>query len=129
MRETVAVLRLGTVVVGAEEVDRAAAFWAAVFGYEIVTFPEAEDGFTILVPPDRVGTRIAVHRTVTPVQEQPRIHLDLVVDSAAEQASEIERLVGLGATRPQWNYPADPDFVVLADTEGNRFCIVDASHG
>jgi hypothetical protein len=52
------------------------------------------------------------------------------VDDAAEQASEVERLVALGATRVDWDsYPVDPDFIVLADTEGNRFCIVDASHG
>jgi hypothetical protein len=58
------------------------------------------------------------------------VHLDLVVDDAAEQAAEIERLIGLGATRVPWDsYPADPDFVVLADPEGNRFCVVDASHG
>jgi catechol 2,3-dioxygenase-like lactoylglutathione lyase family enzyme len=122
-------LRLGTVIFGAEDVDRAVAFWAAVFGYEVITFPDSENDFTILVPPDRVGTRIAVQRSVTPVQEQPRIHVDLVVDTAAEQSSEIDRLVGLGATRVGWDYPDDPDFVVLADTEGNRFCIVDASHG
>jgi hypothetical protein len=54
--------------------------------------------------------------------------MDLVVDSQTEQASEIERLVGLGATRVAWSYPSDPDFVVLADPEGNRFCVVDASH-
>jgi catechol 2,3-dioxygenase-like lactoylglutathione lyase family enzyme len=123
------VLRLGTIVLGADDVDRAAAFWANVFGYEIVAFPGSPDDFTILVPPDHVGTRIAVHRSVTPVQERPRVHLDLVVDSPAEQSSEIDRLVGLGATRVPWNYPSDPDSVVLADTEGNRFCIVDASHG
>ena len=122
-------LRLGTVVIGAEDVDRAVTFWAAVFGYEVVTFPDSENDFTILVPPDRVGTRIAVQRSLTPVQDQPRIHVDLVVDTAAEQSSEIDRLVDLGATRVEWNYPDDPDFVVLADTEGNRFCIVDASHG
>jgi catechol 2,3-dioxygenase-like lactoylglutathione lyase family enzyme len=121
-------LRLGTVVLGAEDVDRAGAFWAEVFGYEVVAFPGADDDFTLLVPPDRVGTRIAVHRSHTPVQERPRVHLDLVVDSPAEQASEIERLEALGATRVEWSYPTDPDFVVLADTEGNRFCIVDASH-
>ena len=114
---------------GADDIDRAAAFWADVFGYEIVAFPGSGDDFTILVPPDRVGTRIGVHRSLTPVQERPRVHLDLVVDSPAEQSSEIDRLVGLGATRVPWNYPSDPDFVVLADTEGNRFCIVDASHG
>ena len=127
--ETLVVLRLGTVVLGADDVDRAVAFWAEAFGYEVVRFPGADDGFTILVPPDGVGTRIAVNRSVTPVQERPRVHLDLVVDSSAEQSSEIDRLVGLGATRVPWDYPADPDFVVLADTEGNRFCIVDASHG
>ena len=122
-------LRLGTVVLGADDVDRAVAFWAEAFGYEVVRFPDSDDAFTILVPPDRVGTRIAVNRSITPVQERPRVHLDLVVDSAAEQSSETDRLVGLGATRVSWDYPADPDFVVLADTEGNRFCIVDASHG
>ena len=122
-------LRLGTIVLGADDVVRGAAFWADAFGYEVVTFPGSEDDFTILVPPDRVGTRIAVHRSVTPAQERPRVHLDLVVDSPAEQSSEIDRLVGLGATRVPWDYPTDPDFVVLADTEGNRFCVVDASHG
>ncbi|MDO8361817.1 MAG: VOC family protein [Actinomycetota bacterium] len=120
-------LRLGTIVLGADDVHRAVAFWATVFRYDIVAFPGAADDFTILVPPDRVGTRIAVNRSASPVQERPRVHLDLVVDSAAEQSSEIDRLVALGATRVAWDYPADPDFVVLADTEGNRFCIVDAS--
>ena len=122
-------LRLGSVVVGAEDVARAVGFWSEVFGYEVVTSPGSDDDFTILVPPDRVGTRIAVHRSVTPAQERPRIHVDLVTDSADEQASEVDRLVGLGATRVAWDYPDDPDFVVLADTEGNRFCVVDASHG
>lgn len=121
-------LRLGTIVLGADDVDRAAAFWASVFGYEAVAFPDSDDDFTILVPPDRVGTRIALHRSVTPAQELPRVHIDLVVDSTVDQLSEIDRLVALGATRVPWNYPSDPDFVVLADTEGNRFCIVDASH-
>ena len=114
---------------GAEDVDRAAAFWADAFGYEVVTFPDADDEFTILVPPDCIGTRIAVHRSATVAQEQPRVHIDLVVDSSTEQASEIDRLVAVGATRVAWSYPSDPDFVVLADTEGNRFCVVDASHG
>lgn len=123
------VLRLGTVVLGADDVERAVGFWAGAFGYDVVRFPGSDDGFTILVPPDRQGTRIAVHRSITPVQERPRVHLDLVVDSAAEQASEIDRLVGLGAERVPWDYPSNPDFVVLADPEGNRFCVVDASHG
>jgi catechol 2,3-dioxygenase-like lactoylglutathione lyase family enzyme len=124
------VLRLGTIVLGAEDVDRAVGFWSSVLGYEPVTFAEAENGFTILVPPTGEGTRLAVQRADTPAPTEPRVHLDLVVDDAAEQAAEIGRLVGLGAERVDWpSYPPDPDFVVLAETEGNRFCVVDASHG
>jgi len=97
-----------------------------------------QDGFLLVVLPPYPGkTCVEIapptktwNRELPEVQqEQPRIHVDLVVDTAAEQSSEIDRLVGLGATRVGWDYPDDPDFVVLADTEGNRFCIVDASHG
>ena len=71
LRDNVVVLRLGTIVLGADDVGRAATFWADVLGYAAVTFPGSSDDFTILVPPDRVGTRVAVHRSVTPVQERP----------------------------------------------------------
>ena len=115
---------------GADEVDRAVTFWSAVLGYQPVRFPDADNEFTILVPPSGEGTRIALQRSETGPEAHPRVHLDLVVDDAAEQADEIERLVRLGATRVPWDsYPTDPDFVVLADPEGNRFCVVDASHG
>jgi len=64
-----------------------------------------------------------------PPQDCPRIHLDLHVANLAEQEAEAERLVALGATRVAWDrYPDDPDFVVLADPDGNRFCIVDLGH-
>lgn len=123
-------LRLGTIVLGAEDVDRAVTFWAGALGYDPVRFPGSENDFTILVPPSGEGTRVAVQRSESPVQAHPRLHIDLVVADAVEQAAEIDRLVGLGADRVHWDsYPDDPDFVVLADTEGNRFCIVDASHG
>lgn len=123
-------LRLGTVVLGVDDVDRAVAFWSHVLGYAPVHFPDTENDFTILVPPSGAGTRVAVQRTDTPLQDHPRVHLDLVVADAQEQAAEVERLIGLGATRVGWDsYPADPDFVVLADPDGNRFCVVDESHG
>lgn len=123
-------LRLGTVVIGADDVDRAVTFWSEALGYGPVYFDDAENGFTILVPPSGEGTRVAVQEAETPVQTHPRVHLDLIVDDAAEQRTEVDRLVRLGATRVDWDsYPADADFVVLADPEGNRFCVVDASHG
>ncbi|HEX2783227.1 MAG TPA: VOC family protein [Ilumatobacteraceae bacterium] len=123
-------IRLGTVVLGADDVDRAVTFWSLVLGYEPVHFPNAENEFTILVPPSGQGTRVALQKADTPPEQHPRVHLDLVVDNGDEQAAEIDRLVSLGATRVPWDsYPADPDFVVLADPEGNCFCVVDASHG
>ena len=58
----------------------------------------------------------------------PRIHLDLYAGDAEDQAAEVARLVGLGATEVDWDrYPENADFVVLADPEGNRFCIIDTS--
>jgi catechol 2,3-dioxygenase-like lactoylglutathione lyase family enzyme len=122
-------LRLGTVVLGASEVTRAVRFWSNALGYEVVQFPGADDEFTILRPPSGEGTRIALHRSTTPAHDRPRVHLDLIVDSGEEQTAEVERLVGLGASRVVWDYPTDPDFVVLCDPEGNRFCVVDTSHG
>lgn len=122
-------IRLGTIVVGATDVERAVAFWQATLGYERVDFPEAENGFTILRHPSRSGTRIALQRSDIEAEAEPRLHIDLIVDDAVEQAAEIERLVDLGAELVAWDYPDDPDFVVLADTEGNRFCVVDAGHG
>lgn len=122
-------IKLGTVVLGAEDVDRAVAFWSSVLGYDPVRFPDSTNQFTILVPPSGEGVRVALQQSATPPQESPRVHLDLVVNSADEQRDEVERLTTLGGAVAPWDeYPADPDFIVLTDTEGNRFCIVNAGH-
>jgi catechol 2,3-dioxygenase-like lactoylglutathione lyase family enzyme len=123
-------IRLGSVVLGAPDVERAVTFWSQALGYDPVRFPEEGNEFTILVPPSGEGTRVAIQKSADPAQQHPRVHLDLVVDDADEQASEAERLIRLGATRVAWDsYSADPDYVVLADTAGNLFCVVDAGHG
>ncbi|WP_031078479.1 VOC family protein [Streptomyces sp. NRRL WC-3742] len=121
-------LRLGSIVLGVSDLPRAAAFWEAALGY--VPREEPQDGWVVLVPPEGVGgVQIALGVSESPVQERPRVHLDLYADDAAEQAAEVERLLALGAQDVDWDlYPEDPDFVVLADTEGNRFCIIDISH-
>ena len=121
-------VRLGVVVLGASDVQRAAEFWCAALGYEV-----RSDGFggwaTVLTAPDGSSSPIALQRSETPPEDHPRLHLDLHVADAAEQVAEAARLVSLGAERVDWDSsPEDPDFVVLADTEGNRFCIVDLGH-
>ncbi|MFJ4848753.1 MULTISPECIES: VOC family protein [unclassified Streptomyces] len=121
-------LSLGTIVLGAADVHRAAAFWGAALGY-VPRDGDVGDDWAVLVPAEGgAGPGIAVGRSATPVQEHPRVHLDLYAEDAADQAAQVERLVALGAGRVDWDlYPPDPDFVVLADTEGNRFCVIDAS--
>jgi catechol 2,3-dioxygenase-like lactoylglutathione lyase family enzyme len=122
------VLAFGVVALGVTDVQRASAFWSAALRYRL-----REDGFggwaTVLVPPDGAGPAIALQLSQTLPEDHPRLHFDLHVDDAAEQEAEVARLVSLGARRVEWDsYPDDPDFVVLEDPEGNRFCIVDLSH-
>jgi hypothetical protein len=57
------------------------------------------------------------------------MHLDLGVHGAQEQQTMTDRVCELGGQRVDWDqYPANPDFVVVADSEGNRFCLVDLDH-
>jgi hypothetical protein len=117
-------LHICTVVLGVEDVRRAAAFWTRALGY--IARDEIEDDWVVLVPPDGGGAGLALGRSETPVQAHPRVHLDLYAGDAADQAAEVDRLVALGAERVDWDlYPEDPDFVVLADPDGNRFCVID----
>ena len=122
-------LGIGTVVMGVDDFGRAVAFWTAALGY-VPKRPMVDgDDFTILVPADGgAGTHLALDTSGSPVQERPRVHLDLYAGDAADQEAEVRRLVALGATRVEWDlYPAEPDFIVLADPEGNRFCVIDTA--
>jgi len=125
---TLAVLTFGIVALGVTDVERAAEFWSAALGYRL-----REDGYggwsKVLVPPAGAGTAIALQLSRTPPEDHPRLHFDLHVANVEEQDAEANRLVSLGARRVDWDsYPEDPDFVVLEDPDGNRFCIVDLSH-
>jgi predicted enzyme related to lactoylglutathione lyase len=115
-------LSIGSTVVGVGDVARAMAFWMAALDY--VPRHEPDDTWVILVPREGAGAQLALALSETPVQDHPRLHLDLY---APDQAAEVERLIRLGATRVEdWDgYREESDFVVLEDTEGNRFCVVD----
>ncbi len=114
---------------GADDVSRAVSFWTQALGY-VPRDGEIKDDWTVLVPAEGTGSHLALDLSETPVQEHPRVHLDLYAGDAAAQAAEVERLVALGAETVDWDlYPDDPDFIVLADTEGNRFCVIDTSAG
>ncbi|NYV76538.1 VOC family protein [Streptomyces sp. UH6] len=122
-------LKIGSLVLGVDDMERALAFWTEALGY--VPREEPEDRWAVLVPAEgTAGPQLALMLSGTPVQRHPRVHLDLYADDAADQAAQIERLLVLGARRADWDlYPEDADFVVLEDPDGNRFCVIDTSWG
>ena len=118
-------LTIGTTVLGVGDVARATAFWTNALGY--MPREEGDDTWVVLVPTTGTGAGLALGKSETPVQDHPRVHLDLYT---ADQADEVERLLTLGATRVDWDgYRDNSDFVVLADTEGNRFCVINKADG
>ncbi|CAN5181538.1 VOC family protein [soil metagenome] len=115
-------LRVGSIVVRVDDLQRQTQFWAAALDY--VPREGPSDDFVLLRPRDDAGPNVSLDRVDSKVQVPPRIHLDLYTD---DQAGEVKRLIGLGATEIHWNKrPPDADYVILADPEGNRFCVVDA---
>jgi predicted enzyme related to lactoylglutathione lyase len=124
-------LRIGMVVLGVSDIRRASQFWCEVLRYAPRDRELAPgDDWIALIPLDGHGPALGLGTSASSVEEHPRMHFDLHVEDAAEQAAEVDRLVSLGARRVDWDlYPESPDFIVLADPEGNRFCVVDKSHG
>jgi Glyoxalase-like domain len=93
---------------------RASTFWIQALGYQ--PSPGNPD---FLLPTAGGGLRLHLDET-------DKTHLDLWLDRAtSDLETEVARLIALGATRVEWEYPEDADFVVLADTEGNLFCVID----
>ena len=118
-------LSIGSVVINVADVRRAAAFWCAALRYEPLR--EIQDDWVILVPTSGTGQRISINLSDQAPPDVPHVHLDLYAGDHADQEAEVERLIGLGAERVDWPYYPDEehDFVVLADPDGNRFCVID----
>lgn len=118
-------LRLGIPVIGVTDMARAVDFWSAALGLRPSDEGLSENWRTLYYG-DGSGRALGLQHSDSPAEKRPRLHLDLFVDSAAEQRSEVDRLISLGADDVDWElYPPDPDFVVLADPDGNLFCVVD----
>ena len=115
-------IRVGSIVIRVDDLQRQIDFWSAALDYMPRDGP-GDDDFMLLRPKDGVGPNISLDRVHSKVQVPPRIHLDLYTE---DQAGEVERLKGLGATEIHWDKrPPDADYIILADPEGNRFCVID----
>lgn len=115
-------ISIGSVVIRVDDLERQTRFWSAALDY--IPREENDDDFVLMRPRNGVGPNVSLDRHHATPSIPPRIHLDLY---AADQAAEVQRLIGLGATEVHWDKrPVDADYVILADPEGNRFCVVDA---
>jgi hypothetical protein len=102
-------------------------FWAQALGWGVSS---EGPGVTNLEPegfayPDPVAVCIDLVASTEPKTAKNRVHLDLAATSAAHQAELVARLRGLGATPAdigQGNVP----WTVMADPEGNEFCVLDS---
>jgi len=104
------------------DVELMATFWSQALGYRI---EPGDDGDAHLRPPDDRPDRLSVwlQPTDAPKAGKNRDHMDLVADDGDVEA-EVERLIALGARHADVGQRGDEGFVVLADPEGNEFCLL-----
>jgi predicted enzyme related to lactoylglutathione lyase len=106
----------------ANDPPRLARFWAGVLGWEMAHDPQ--DGMTLL-PGDDTGFRIRF----LPAQQQKaglnQMHLHLTSTSLDDQQQTVARSLGLGAGHFDVGQRPEEGHVVLADPEGNEFCVIE----
>ena len=118
-----ATVRVGSIVLRVDDLQRQMAFWTAALDYE--ARDQWSDDFVVLRPRSGVGPNISLDQVRSELHIPPRIHLAFYTD---DQAGEVRRLIALGATEVHWDKrPPDADYIILADPEGNRFCVVDTT--
>jgi catechol 2,3-dioxygenase-like lactoylglutathione lyase family enzyme len=128
-------VRWYAVVVDCADVAAQARWWAEVLDWRIVY--EADDEY-VIAPPHALDESRSIPReeqgpglVFVPVPEgkqvKNRLHIDLAPGPDDDQAAEVARLEGLGASRVDVGQDeAEVTWVVLADPEGNEFCVLSA---
>ncbi|SHM43697.1 VOC family protein [Actinacidiphila paucisporea] len=104
------------VVFDAVDAEALAGFWAAALGWR------TDAGGSVVRPPDG-GVELRFRADGRPKQGKNRLHLDL-----AGGPAEVARLLGLGAVRVDIGQGEVP-WEVLADPEGNEFCVLPEHRG
>jgi len=120
--------RLVALCFDANDPVRLARFWAEALRWEVGDENGDEVGLVSLVPTD--GTRFAIDFAPVPEQKvgKNRIHLDLTTSSLDDQQSTVVRLIELGASHIDVGQGPDAEHVVLADPEGNEFCVIEPTN-
>jgi hypothetical protein len=116
-------VRIGQWTLDVSDVEVMAQFWAAALGYRI------DDDGQHLPPPPAAGAdapSVWLQPVREPTSGKNRGHPDLVPDDGNADA-EVERLLALGARHADVGQSGTEGFVVLADPEGNEFCVLRGS--
>ncbi|GAA0450275.1 VOC family protein [Streptomyces olivaceiscleroticus] len=107
---------------------RLAQFWSGLLGWEMTEGPDDPHGphtGITLSPSDDTGFRIRC----LPIQEQKvgqnRMHFDLTSTSLEAQQLTVAKALGLGAQHIDVGQRPEEGHVVLADPEGNEFCVIE----
>ncbi|MDG4807807.1 VOC family protein [Micromonospora sp. WMMD1120] len=117
--------RVAQCTIDVADLDLMVAFWSAALGCEV---EQGDDGSAKLWPPGRpteAAPTIWLQGSGTPKEGKNRLHLDLVADG--DPRAEVRRLVGLGARHVDVGQTGTEGFTVLADPEGNEFCVLDTA--
>jgi hypothetical protein len=113
---------IGSVVLNVSDSSRAAEFWSRALDYvprsNNPEFLHPEEWSPPSITRHDHGAGAHLH-----LDRGDKMHLDLWVDGDSDLRTEVDRLVSLGAKRVAWVYPDNAQHVVLADTEGNLFCV------
>ncbi len=104
---------------------RLARFWAGVLGWELVENPHERQEGIALLPSDETGFRIRLLSTQQQKAGQNRMHFDLTSTSLEDQQQTVARSLELGARHIDVGQRPEEGHVVLADPEGNEFCVIE----
>ena len=118
-------MKIGSIVVRCYEFDKMLRFWQEALHY--VPREPAKSGWVVLRDPEGKGPNLSLDKFPKKRSgKRSRLHLDLYTKN---RDAEVDRLVGLGATRYPWRYKPGADFVVMEDPDGNLFCVVQKPTG
>jgi predicted enzyme related to lactoylglutathione lyase len=109
-------IRLGSTVINCADLELMTSFWSQALSLAPSSAADGDD-FRVLRG-EHASLSLQLARTTVSARDQ--MHLDLYTD---DQASEVQRLAGLGAKVVRHNLDPGDDYVVMTDPEGNEFCV------
>ncbi|WNV76831.1 VOC family protein [Geodermatophilus sp. DSM 44513] len=115
--------RLAVLAIDAVQPAVVADFWCAVLGWRVV---EVDGDVISIAASDGSWPTIDVLAVPGGKTVKNRLHLDLRADGTST-SEELQRLLDLGARRVDVGQGPDVSWVVLADPEGNEFCLLSRS--